>query len=970
MDGQAAACQGYLLPPRPRANDNPEAFHVRRNGKTGGTFRAAIERVSRSTFQALAAGLLVSLLLGSQAAAQPAADSAYLRVTVVETQPPTDAVQLRLAAYQKVWERLCDVGLSNRGGVVALDARDPWRALGADDRLAVGAASAWIDLSELLAEIRGPEQRPKPGQEPATRYLDSRGGQFARASAAKILAFTARGPELPDTPASRSQGNLAGLRLRLEWATAPDPAAIVARVEAVAEQGPASFVVPILSGSLASDAPGIEPLETSARRRLAAVEAAGVVEQPLAKRFLTSSWVKTWPQVYDRRAALVEAEIVRLLGCNVAKGIDAGAVTAADVAPLGLSTRFLEVGGPPVEIRNPFLPGRREAIRDWLAAAAARHKTAGLAAEPEPRLFIKVEDEPHLLGVNFGGTAQPLLESPEAVAAFRGWLRDRGVAAADLGLGSLADAVPSTELRRDIARADLPTPAEALRYRLTVEFLQDTTADFYAAFSQAARDVHGRHALTGTCVPSITYQPPFFTYTYRPDHFLWSRRQVMDVQLHHYTRNAWQTAEELLLYGHLLRSAAKFGGTKAGVLWGLGGPTGGNSTELAGMSALIRDIHHFYQYYYEPTQHPWTDRDVAIHAAMARIYQLAGRIEGTVLDGDSPVRHAPVALLHSRGSEVWTQPGVFTEHRMLAGVLSGRQVPFDVLPEEEFPARLENYRVAYLLDPHLDPPARAALAEWVRAGGVLWSVAGAGLRDGLDAPGGVLDDLLPAGSTIELVESPVIAYSEIRKLAEQPRLGLARFGSGDAGFDLELVGSRERLAVAGAEALAATTEGEPAVIRFAAGKGTVIRVGTMLGAARARSAEPPFSNPVAHDARRYDEQLDTIYLLPLEIAGLERPLQVSPAGIDATFFHDDRQAVVLLANYRTAGPLEAEVRLRLPRPATGCETLSGEALPVRTEGAWTVIDRVPVSPTQAVFLTAPGSPGQGPVRPPAVKPTP
>jgi len=170
--------------------------------------------------------------------------------------------------------------------------------------------------------------------------------------------------------------------------------------------------------------------------------------------------------------------------------------------------------------------------------------------------------------------------------------------------------------------------------------------------------------------------------------------------------------------------------------------------------------------------------------------------------------------------------------------------------------------------------------------------------------------------------------------------------------------------------LAATAEGEPAAIRFASGKGTVIRVGTMLGAARARTAEPPFANPVAHDARRYDDQLDTIYLMPLTIVGIDPPLRVSPAGIDATYFHDDRQAVVLLANYRTAGELEAEVRL--PRPVTRCETLAGEALPVRTEGDWTVIDKVSVSPTQALFLpaAAAGGAGQGAVRPPVVNPAP
>src|SRR5690606_23689205 len=134
------------------------------------------------------------------------------------------------------------------------------------------------------------------------------------------------------------------IELRIEFASAADEKQIVSTVHGVAEQGPLALFVPNMNDGLAVYGPRIVTLYDYATARLEALRARGLTEQPLPRRYLTSTWAKTWPQVYDRRAALREAEILRLLGCNVIKGLDdAPGVNADDAQPLGVSWRFLEL---------------------------------------------------------------------------------------------------------------------------------------------------------------------------------------------------------------------------------------------------------------------------------------------------------------------------------------------------------------------------------------------------------------------------------------------------------------------------------------------------------------------------------------------------------------------------------------------------------------------------------------------------
>ena len=162
------------------------------------------------------------------------------------------------------------------------------------------------------------------------------------------------------------------------------------------------------------------------------------------------------------------------------------------------------------------------------------------------------------------------------------------------------------------------------------------------------------------------------------------------------------------------------------------------------MSALIRGLRQFHLYGFGPKSSQWEwfsdDRQHAgTSVAVAKILQTAARIEDFLFDGRQPQPH--VAVLHSRGTEIWENVneigragGWATEKRMVHAVLARNQIVVDLLPEEEAATRLTKYRVVYLTDPHVSSEAAATIATWVRQGGVLFTTAGAAMRDEANQP--------------------------------------------------------------------------------------------------------------------------------------------------------------------------------------------------------------------------------------------
>jgi hypothetical protein len=256
--------------------------------------------------------------------------------------------------------------------------------------------------------------------------------------------------------------------------------------------------------------------------------------------------------------------------------------------------------------------------------------------------------------------------------------------------------------------------------------------------------------------------------------------------------------------------------------------------------------------------------------AVATVLHAAAAVEDWTL-GATPVP-AQVAIVYAQSSEIWeahSSPsqlafgdvvyrafeGLWTEKQMLHVALATYlQLTVDVLPEVEVaaPGRLDQYKLIYLVDPHLHTAAADAITSWVWNGGTIWSQARAATRDEYNQST-IQTDLISrlfdsrylpskAAASIELLSGPPHKYQEVgppgQAVLDLPQL------------DTVIVGNFSFPALACVEALhgfeGANVHGHfgrssrPALISFAAGKGTVWRLATVLGAPMAATADPPF----------------------------------------------------------------------------------------------------------------------------------
>lgn len=904
-------------------------------------------------------GYLATGIFAVTTARGDTADPVFIRVTVQSAEPADASLNIGLSVYQRPWQHMVFAAVYPDGKLHRwADGGTPdWTAVPAAAAVKPGQSTPWIDLTALFAELKGGE---------SSGLISEYYRKMIKPEDPKTLSlsFTARGQT--SRPRDRGYyGNVRSATVTVEFATAPDTARVVHRIQETIEDGVLGIRFPQINGSLPDYAPRARSMFADASMRLAALQEMGLEEIPPAKRLL-SSWVKVGPFAYDRRAAMVEAKLLRLLGVNVLKDLGTShsvggwsipGIDNALALEHGFQINYHELSGPPKALRDMANPNLRRDLAEWMRpGAAAVFSRSGI--EPGDRFYLKIEDEPHLLGVDFSGKADAMLEDPRLAELFRTWLREKGFTPADVGARSWEEVRPYARLHRLVSREELADDAEARLYVQTIWFLQERTAAFFKAFSDAARDVYGPQTITNTCIPYTTYRPPYLTFTYRPDYFIWSRLGVMGMQNHHYTRNAWQPAEESLLVGDFIRSASHFGEDEPGVLWGLSGPST-QSVELMGMSALIRGIGNFYQYYYSPIQEREQKSDAydSIEiaellrrlAAMGRTFHLATRIEDHLQNGRGPDRQ--VAYLHSRAGELWYKPGTFPEVRMLAGALSYINATYDVLPEEAAAEHLKEYKVVYVLSPNLGSEAFAALRQWVENGGVLVCTAGSLQRDELDRPADYLQQL--AGQTAGLVPigPPVVDFREIDGLLELPAAGQVRWNAAGETSTFTAYGRAESMDVPNAQVLARWADGSAAAAVWPVGKGQVVRYGFAPGTMLARSAQPAFTDPVMDDARVYDDRLLKLYAYPIELANVGTEIRLSQYGVDAGFFELDGSAVVLLANYRSTDEQAVNVKVLLQGNYTTCTTRDGKVLNVqRNQQGYTQINDVPLHVSQALFL--------------------
>jgi hypothetical protein len=302
---------------------------------------------------------------------------------------------------------------------------------------------------------------------------------------------------------------------------------------------------------------------------------------------------------------------------------------------------------------------------------------------------------------------------------------------------------------------------------------------------------------------------------------------------------------------------------------------------------------------------------------------------------------AKVALLYSSSSDVWT-----VEHNYAYGfdrmhtwiALSHAQMPVDIVSESQVSRNLLNgYRVCYLSGPNLTLAAAEKLKSWVRQGGTLWLTAGAAARDEFNRPLHVLDDLLPArrSDAIELQ----VQQGSGRTLASLAPKDEVKWEGGKAAV---LSVKQNLSANADATTLATFKDNTAALVRGAAGKGSVYCCGFLPALSYIKSAlddrnalqkkvddkttltaseqaQAPLLER-SYDPWKFSADIRDLILTPVRDAQVKTPVQCSAALVDVVYMPHEKGILLPLANY-TLEPIAAlHLTVTVPRRIASVES--------------------------------------------------
>ena len=173
-------------------------------------------------------------------------------------------------------------------------------------------------------------------------------------------------------------------------------------------------------------------------------------------------------------------------------------------------------------------------------------------------------------------------------------------------------------------------------------------------------------------------------------------------------------------------------------------------------------------------------------------------------------------------------------------------------------------------------------------------------------------------------------------------------GTGGQAFRFPALGWKEALALPGSTVLARYADGSAAIAMLRIGKGRVIKAGTCLGAAYARTAQPSlglaewYSPPPAPGAtphkqtwqRLFDARLQDLLLAPVTQAGVQPAVAFSVRGVNAgTFEEPGKGALLVLGRYTAADTSHLTARVTWQRPYRHATAFSsGKAVPVALSG--------------------------------------
>ncbi|NUQ64578.1 MAG: hypothetical protein HUU20_19095 [Pirellulales bacterium] len=270
-------------------------------------------------------------------------------------------------------------------------------------------------------------------------------------------------------------------------------------------------------------------------------------------------------------------------------------------------------------------------------------------------------------------------------------------------------------------------------------------------------------------------------------------------------------------------------------------------------------------------------------------------------------RKSEVAILYNRTASIWANEdnscllnGGFTHW-----ALAHAGFDADYLAEEDVEAgSLSGYKALYLDGRQLGRQSAAAIADWVKQGGVLFATAGAASCDQFNRPLDLLEPVFGASSAeFEAKAAAGRPKYELRGLKPLDHLEPAASSESPA-VPLDQFCYRERLdATATAQVVLRDSQERPAGTLNKAGRGTVIRIAALPGISYAYEAAQSPYDPDSYLPRAFRAELRDFMSWPAKLAGAAAVAAADSPIAEIVRYDAADRAVVFIIDHR-AEPVE------------------------------------------------------------------
>jgi hypothetical protein len=590
-----------------------------------------------------------------------------------------------------------------------------------------------------------------------------------------------------------------------------------------------------------------------------------------------------------------------------------------------------------------------QAVEEW-AQKEAKAYLDGAYAREDMAIFA-MSDEP---GWYFPSMFKPLVSNPAALARFRDYLKSQGLRPADLGPSRWDDVMPigrssvlgprtpDTE-HRTPAASDLP--ARRLFY-WTMRFFAWDSARHFAVSTRALEKAFypglpvltnwnffsGRFYVPGPVANNADKQSTdaamgghdWFEFgRLRGGTMLWTEDWFGDAMAYQWS-----------FYCAKLRCAAEKGGVQFG---GYVIPrTAGDREDgiLQKILCVVGSGGKAIKYFVFGPEYNFPgncySENARVLPKMAEAHRMIGAAEDLLWPGKRP--RAEVAILAPRSAQAWDAKDIPIPNQIqdatnnhlnnstvdymaevfdLYLALQHANIPVDFVDEDDLTRRgLKPYRVLYVTEPNIPEEGQRGIASWVRSGGTLVMVAGAGSRDRYDEPCRVLAGLagIEEQPRERMLVPSLAALKEVGK-------GTGTLGEFTAFGVRGTLKSHPKDVAAAFEAKYARKPGfrayfgSPAVVqRRPWWGGRVVYFAWMPGLSYVRSSSGTKDKlPVG-----FSESMRRWVVWPTELAGVRPPVTIDRPMVEAPLLLSDKGAAVTLLNW-TGEPIErAKISVRVP----------------------------------------------------------